>query len=311
MVWDEVIALADKKTNICLVGEIVIDTIVHKSLNIITNIIGGSPFNICKNLTKIGINNHFVGAVGNDENGKSVLKQIKTLGIDATINIVEKATSTVAVDQTISSPLPVFNRSADSQIPLSQDLIDNITSSRLLHFTYWPLSEEPAKSTIMVLLDKAHANNVLVGFDPNYHSYLDDDNENGLKTIKAIIDKVDIIKPSLDDSIRMFGEKEVEEYLEIYENLGAKLIIMTLGKDGLVARYKGETLKLPSLATKVIDSTGAGDAFWSGLYTGIIKSKSIKKSINIGLVASAIKMKTIGAEFDVNEFKNELGEDLI
>ena len=306
MVWDEIIQLNNNKTNISLVGEIVIDTIIHKDLNMITNIIGGSPFNICKNLTKIGIANHLIGSVGNDENGKNVLMQIKALGIDATINVVEKATATVAVDQTISSPLPVFNRSADSQIPLSQDLIDNITCSKLLHFTYWPLSEEPSKSTIMVLLDKARENNVLIGFDPNYHSYLDDDSENGLKTIKTIIDRVDIIKPSLDDSIRMFGEREVEDYLKIYEDLGAKLIIMTLGKDGLVARYKGETLKLPSLATKVIDSTGAGDAFWSGLYTGIIRGKSIIDSINIGLMASAIKMKTIGAEFDVNEFREGL-----
>jgi len=306
MVWDEVIQLPEKNLNLVLIGEIVIDTIIHKNSLKTSRFIGGSPFNICKNLTKLKINNYFYGAIGSDKYGRDVQKLIEKLGIQANINLVDQKTSSVTVDQTISSPLPVFHRSADMQIPLSMSLINNTANAKLLHFTYWPLSEEPSRQTILRLLDEANANNTLIGFDPNYHPLLDDVNQSGLKLIKDLIHRVDIIKPSLDDSMRIFGEKTVEEYLDIYENLGAKLIFMTLGKDGLIARYKGETLQMPSMAKVVIDSTGAGDAFWSGLYAGILKEKTIRESIILGLTASSIKMKTIGSEFDVTELQNLL-----
>jgi fructokinase len=306
MVWNEKFAFTGKDLEIVIVGEVVVDTIIHSDLNLVSNIIGGSPFNICKNLTNLDIINRFYGAVGNDKNGQNVLQQIQSRGINAEINITDFETSTVSMDQTISSPLPIFHRSADSEIYLSDCLINDIAKTELLHFSYWPLSKEPSRSTILSLLDKAHENNTLIGFDPNYHPLLDDDLHTGLETLKEVIHKIDIIKPSLDDSLRIFGEHTVEEYLDIYENLGAKLIVMTLGKNGLIARYKNQTIKMPSLATKVVDATGAGDAFWSGLYAGLLKGKSIYNAFEMGLLASSLKMRTIGPDFDVEEFQRLL-----
>ncbi|MDT8336509.1 MAG: PfkB family carbohydrate kinase [Candidatus Izemoplasmatales bacterium] len=311
MVWNEKFAFADKHLEVVIIGEVVVDTIIHNDLNLVSNIIGGSPFNICKNLTNLSIINRFYGAIGNDKNGQNVLQQIQSRGINAEINITDFETSTVTMDQTISSPLPIFHRSADSEIHLSNCLINDIAKTKLLHFSYWPLSEEPSRSTILSLLDKARENKTLIGFDPNYHPLLDDDMKTGLKTLKEVINRIDIIKPSLDDSLRIFGEHTVDEYLDIYEKLGAKLIIMTLGKNGLIARYKKQTIKMPSLATKVIDATGAGDAFWSGLYTGLLKGKSIYNSFEMGLLASSLKMRTIGPDFDVDEFQRLLNIGVI
>ncbi len=305
MVWDDIINLSNKDINILLIGEIVID-IIHTSKNKNKEtIIGGSPYNICKNLTKMGINNRFYGAVGNDYYGKKVLSQIEYFKINAEIQISDKATSYVNLNQTISSPIPIFNRSADNCIYFNNKLKADAENAKILHFTYWPISKNPSRDTILRLIDKAKANKTLIGFDPNYHPLLDND-ENGIKTIKDIINKVDIIKPSLDDSIRIFGKKSINDFLDIYESLGAKIIIMTLGKDGLIIRYKGENLKMTSVATEIIDSTGAGDAFWSGFYSGIIKKLTIKKSLELGLICSALKLKYIGPDFPVPKI-----EDLI
>jgi fructokinase len=306
MVWDQKIKLTEKDIDILLTGEILIDNIIHKNTDTSSHIIGGSPFNICKNLTKMHINNRFYGAIGNDSYGLEIQRQIKAWNIQAYLNVTDLSTSSVTMDQSISSPLPIFRRSADSSILLTKRLLDEIARTKLFHFTYWPLSKEPGRSTILSLLDKAHANNALIGFDPNYHPLLDDQEQTGLKTIRDIINRVDIIKPSLDDSYRMFGEKSTEEYLELYEKLGAKLTIMTLGKEGMIARYQGHTLRLPSMAKDVIDATGAGDAFWSGFYAGLIFEKSIYQSFVMGLTASSLKMKTIGPEFDVTDFQIHL-----
>ena len=150
----------------------------------------------------------------------------------------------------------------------------------------------------MEAIDIAKENNVLVGFDPNYHPELDDENNSGFKLISEVMKKADIIKPSLDDSVRMFGERTLDQYLNIYEEMGAKLIIMTLGKDGLIARYKGTNISLPSFANEVVDTTGAGDAFWTGLYAGVVTDQTILDAVRLGLQCSAFSLKEIGADID-------------
>ncbi len=302
MIWDETFDFEKKEINILLIGEIVIDIIHNHKAKKKSIMIGGSPYNVCKNLTKLGISNRFYGAAGNDFYGYKVLEQIKAKKIDANIQISKKPTSFVIINQTVSSPTPVFNRSADSHIYINEKLKEDVLHSKILHFTYWAISKNPSRKTILEIIDIAKTNNTLIGFDPNYHPLLDNHDKTGFKILKDIINKVDIIKPSLDDSSRMFGKKTIDEYLEIYESLGAKLIIMTLGKDGLIARFKGETLRIPSVATKIIDSTGAGDAFWSGLYAGIINKLTIKQSLKLGLIFSALNLKQIGADFDIQKY---------
>ncbi|WDC84817.1 carbohydrate kinase family protein [Caloramator sp. mosi_1] len=70
---------------------------------------------------------------------------------------------------------------------------------------------------------------------------------------------------------------------------------MTLGKDGVIVADKNIMQRFDTLATKVEDTTGAGDAFWSGFYTGLIKGRSILDSAKVGLAASAFKLRYIGA----------------
>ena len=66
-------------------------------------------------------------------------------------------------------------------------------------------------------------------------------------------------------------------------------------------------LKFNTLATEIVDTTGAGDAFWSGFYTGITKSYTLKESLNLGFATSAFKLKHVGAIANlpkIEEFEN-------
>ncbi len=69
-------------------------------------------------------------------------------------------------------------------------------------------------------------------------------NHNGLEYIKNIISKVDIIKPSEVDAERIFGCDTPENQVKKFIDLGAKLVIMTLGKDGAIVTNGDETLNI-------------------------------------------------------------------
>ena len=309
MMFSERLFLSNYENDVVLIGEILVDIIhngdIHKQM-------GGSVLNITRNLASLGVNANFFGSVGNDPNGVFLLEQLETDGVNKkNINILHKETSTVDVYQNEETPIPVFKRSSDYHIYFDRELEILLAQSKILHFSYWPLSREPSKSTVFEALKLAKAKGVIVGFDPNFHPNLLDEDSISTEELKQLLVQVDIIKPSLDDTIRLFGEREsLEEYIEIYENFGCKLIVLSLGSKGLIASYKGERINLPSMATEVVEVTGAGDAFWSGLYTGLIQENSILDSIKLGLACSAHVLRVIGAKVEfpsIDELKEEFG----
>ena len=298
MVWNETLATSEKTLDVLLVGEVLIDVIHNQATNKTIEVVGGSTYNLAKNLTKLEVNNRFYGSIGKDRYGEMITDDILSNGINAHINKTNLNTSFVTLNQTSDSPNPLFFRSADKYIDLDESLIEDTLNTKIFHFTYWPLSDEPSLSTIRSLVKKAKEFKALIAFDPNYHTNIDITGD-GLNVIKDLLNIVDIIKPSLDDSMRLFGKLSINEYLDTYQNLGAKLVIMTLGKDGLIARYKHATIRMESLATEIIDSTGAGDAFWAGLYLGIISKQTIEDSLKLGLLCSAENLRTVGPNMDI------------
>ncbi len=304
MPFDKHFRILNENKTITIVGEILIDEISDEETQETYQLFGGSSANIAVNCTQIGIHSAFFGTVGNDKFGSFLINTLLHEHVDNNITVLPFPTSIVYLNKNQLSPLPYFSRSVDYRIEFSDVLRIKILSSKILHFSFWPLSKEPGRDTILKAIDFAIQNKVSIGFDPNYHPLLDDENQSGLEIIKKVMKKVDIIKPSLDDSKRIFGKEcSPEEYLDLYEQLGAKLIIITLGERGLIARYEHETITLPSYATKIVDSTGAGDAFWSGLYAGISNNETIFDSIRLGLVVSSLNLQVIGANCNLPRYE--------
>jgi len=305
------IKVTTKTYAITIIGEILVDEIYNDSSSDIVVAFGGSPANIAMNMKNLGVDKiAFFGSVGDDLYGHSLLKDLNEQQIDIShITIQEKSTSKVRINKTDATPLPTFYRSADSEIYFTKELEETIKNSSILHFSYWPLAKEPSKSTILKALKVAKESNTLVGFDPNYHDALATEESISHDDLLDMLQYVDIIKPSLDDSIRLFGEGFTnEEYLLKFVDLGITFVIMTLGKDGVIAYYDGEIYRLPSMAKKVVDVTGAGDAFTSGVYTGILLNEDLNTILKFGSACSAYNLANIGSRSylpHISEIKKE------
>jgi len=287
------------KNDIVLIGEILIDVIRTESRQL--TLFGGSPANITLNMKKLGNEPFLYACICQDHYGDYLLKQLENSHVDTSLLRFEDCETTqVFINKSLESPQVKFSRTSDYLLPYTTVLEEYIANSNILHFSYWSLSKMPSKEMILKALNVAKKHGVLIGFDPNYHPDLVSKESLSLEKIKELMSYIDIMKPSLDDSIRLFGEGFThEEYLKKFTDLGVSLVIMTLGKDGLIASYNGQIIYLPSLATNVVDVTGAGDAFYSGLYTGILKGLSILRSIKLGLACSAFNVEEIGALTDL------------
>ncbi|PJI07565.1 MULTISPECIES: carbohydrate kinase family protein [Clostridium] len=303
--FDDSIKFKNKENDIITIGELLIDMISadygeNFECSTYNRFFGGSPANIAMNVKRLGINSIIASSVGKDGLGKFLLNHLKKCEMDTSyIQEVDYSTSMVVVNKSKNSPIPIFYRDADYHLNYDLKLKEVLKKSKIIHFSCWPISRLPVREAIEKIIEEAAKNEMVICFDPNYHPMIWEKGEDGVAYVKSIINKVDIVKPSEDDAERLFGKDTYENQIQKFLELGAKLVIMTLGKDGAIVSNGVETIKFKTMASEVVDTTGAGDAFWSGFYAAIVKGYTIREALNLGFAVSAYKLKYLGAVVDL------------
>ena len=307
--FNNVVKFENKRFDVFAIGELLVDMIsddydADNSCNKYSRYFGGSPANITMNIKRLGGNPIISASVGNDRLGEFLINNLKKNNINTEfINKVNNSTSMVLVTKSKETPLPIFYRSADYNLEYNEDIGSILKNSKIVHFSCWPISQKKSRKVIEKVIEEARKNNVLIGFDPNYHEMIWEEGHDGIEYIKNLIGKLDIIKPSEVDAERIFGPDTPENHVDKFIQCGAKLVIMTLGKDGAIVSNGTETIKFKTLATEVVDTTGAGDAFWGGFYTALTSNYPLKEALNIGFATSAFKLRHVGAIAELTSIK--------
>ena len=97
--------------------------------------------------------------------------------------------------------------------------------------------------------------------------------------------------------LRLFEEElPHDEIFNFFHNEGVETVCLTLGSKGVKLSQKGqEVIQMPAIKIdKIIDTTGAGDAFWSGFLFAYIKKKTIKECLDVALKLAALKLQNVG-----------------
>ncbi len=299
--------LPERSLDVLTVGELLVDMIeLEGSYH---PFFGGSPANIAMNVKALGGSSALVASVGRDRLGAFLKESLVNRELmNGEIQETTIPTSMVLVNHTTGTPEPIFYRGADFQLKYTVKLQELASQSKIVHFSSWPISQEQSRKTVEQLMEQVKDSGGLIAFDPNYHPAIWQKGHNGIKYIKRLLQQVDIVKPSEDDAERIFGPDTVENQVQKFLDLGAKLVIMTLGKNGLVVANGQSLIWKPSKAKKVVDATGAGDAFWSGFYTSLCKGKSILDAVDDGSRVSAYKLSYIGAVVDLPRLEEIEGD---
>ncbi len=294
---------------ILIVGELLIDLISTnyvKELSEAKNFerrFGGSPGNIALNLADMGLHPTILSRVGRDPFGKSILENLRTRGVNVENIQLDSVnpTSFVLISKSRETPQFFPLRGADKYLQIPENIDDLVKNCSILHFSSWSISQEPARATTLKLIDMAKRAGAKICFDPNYRRVLWENKQDGTPFVKDILKDVFLLKPSRDDAFNICGEMKDEDYVRTFHNLGVKNVVMTLGKDGVVVSDGKKMKHFPSLAKHVVDTTGAGDAFWAGMYYSISRERNIFEAAKVGNAVSAFRLENIGTNSPLPE----------
>ena len=294
-----------KSIDIISIGEVLIDFIGHEvntSINRTKDyhrFLGGSPTNVAVNASRLGLKSVLVASCGQDGLGDYVVRKLKSNNvITSQIRKSESApTSVIFVSKSTETPDFIPYRQADCEIYENQLPDEIIADAKIFHTTCFALSKNPARETILNRAKKAKELGLQLSIDINFSERIWPDREEAKKVLREYLQNDPLVKLSEDDCYRFFAEVKSEYYIfEYFHNLGATTICLTKGKNGVVVSDLKEGLLFQKAMhiNEIKDTTGAGDAFWTGFLYAQIEQKSLNESITIAQKLAAIKLQNVG-----------------
>ena len=294
-----------KNIDILCVGEVLIDFIGHQPEALINEtrdyhrFLGGSPTNVAMNSARLGLNSVLVSSVGNDGLGEYIFKKLAEVGVNASnINIIQKKPpSVIFVSRSSGTPDFIPYREADCVITEDQITTKTLKDTKIFHTTCFALSKDPAQATILKKAEEAFNLGCQLSIDINYADKLWNSKNDALKIIKAYCKFNPLVKISEDDMLRLFGKKlPDEEIFSFFHAEGVDTVCLTLGSQGVKLSQKNkQILQLPAIKIeKIMDATGAGDAFWSGFLYAYSQKKTMKECLDVALKLAALKLQNVG-----------------
>ncbi|MFO7612039.1 MAG: carbohydrate kinase [Clostridia bacterium] len=255
---------------ICCMGEVLIDFtpagISENGNTLFERNPGGGPANVAVAASVLGAPAMFMGKVGNDEFGRFLERTLKDRNVDTSGLVHDFDSNTtlafVQLDKNGNRSFS-FYRSPGADMMYSEADIDYgiIDRCGILHFSTVSMTQEPSRTATRKVVEYAREKGRIISFDPNLRELLWDSLEEAKTVISSMLQYADILKISKEELEFLTGKDDVEEATEEIFNKGIGLIFSTLGPDGCYYRHRNGRGHLQTYNTKVVDTTGSGDAF--------------------------------------------------
>lgn len=273
---------------------------------------GGVGRNIAENLVRLGVNTKLFSIVGDDLAGERLLTESALVGIDTShvrklnnhgtgtyLSILdEHKDMTVAI-----SYMDIFHQLKPEYLKLNRKIIEK----GLLTVFDTNLDEEVLRYGVSVL--KGHM------------KFLDTVSVTKAMRAKEIIGEFHTVKPNKLEAEALSGVKidsreDMKRSAAWFLEKGVKNVFITLGKDGVYFSDGNEEGVVRAKASKIVNATGAGDAFHSGLVYSELMGFGMREKAIFAIGASLVAMEskdTISKEMSVemiNQAMEENYEDL-
>ena len=263
--------------------------------------IGGGGTNTAVALSRLGLKVSYIGAIGRGTNSKRVINLLQKENIDTSFiqNDFGRTGFSVILDAVGHDRTILTFKGNNDDLNFNK-----INKSKLkTKWFYFSSMLEKSFETQKRLADFAVKNKIKIAYNPS--SYLV---KKGAKYIQYILKRTDILILNKEEAAYLVGKRKPKITLNKLLKLGPKLAVVTDGKNPIYATEGKEIYSLKPSPIKVLESTGAGDAFASSFLAGIIKKQDIEFALKLGLVNSQSVITHYGAKNKLMKYKETLNK---
>jgi len=254
---------------------------------------GGSAANVAVGVARLGLNSGFVGRVGDDPFGHFLIDEFKREGVDISqLQIDEKVGTGLMFIIVTPDGERTMHSFRGANVNLSADGIDMdyIKNVGALHVSGYTLLSETQRSAAMRILETAERAEVLVSFDVGVLTAIE-----AADRMRSVLRSIDLLFLNEFEAARLARVKDPEKAAERILKSGAKMVALKRGGKGCLILKRGEKIYSPAFRVRVVDTTGAGDAFAAGFIVGILEGWKLEKISRFANAVGALAVARIGA----------------
>ncbi len=230
---------------------------------------GGAPANVLAAAARCGCSTALISKVGADLHGRFLIDALAQAGVDVSgVSVTPDAFTTLAFVALSDQGERTFSfarrHSADTQLR-PEDIPAGLSEqAAIFHVGSLSLTEEPARSATWQAVSRAKAAGALISYDPNYRAALWPSEAAAAEQMRALLPCADLVKLSQEETALLTGYSDPERAARALTDSGVGCAAVTLGAAGALVCANGQTGTVPGFSVPVVDTTGAGDAFWGG-----------------------------------------------
>jgi len=272
---------------------------------------GGDTSNTAVAVARQETSSGFLSKVGNDPFGIKLLELWKREGVDCTYVLQHPEFPTgiyfVTHDENGHHFSYYRKGSAASQMTPEDVTADVVSQSKVLHLSAITQAISASScETAFAAIHQARKSGVKISYDTNLRLKLWPLNQ-ARDVINQVVPMCDVLLPSLDDVTSLTGLQEPKKIIDYYLKLGAKLVVLKQGEQGVLVADGHNESCISGHAVKTIDATGAGDTFDGAFLSEWIRSNAPFKAAEYANAAAALSTTRYGA---VNSIPNRTEVEL-
>lgn len=258
----------------------------------IRNDVGGVARNVAETLARLEVEVVLVTAVGDDMEGRRVIDMTRRAGVDCDHSLIVE-------DARTGTYLALLKTNGELDVAISDfDVMDAISPEYLrenldlfrgasLIFIDMTLSPE----SLAVVFDLASRYSVRVCADPTTPGLAG--------RLCPYISQLYLVTPNASETTALCGLKDpardrdsATSAARHLVSLGAQIAVVTLAEQGLAYADGSGGGFIKAIKTRVIDSTGAGDALTGAVIFGLMNEVELDEAMRLGVTAASLTLRT-------------------
>jgi sugar/nucleoside kinase (ribokinase family) len=262
---------------------------------------GGSAANTIIAISQFGGNAFYSCRVADDEMGHFYVDDLIHAGV--TTNIHPARMGQGVTGKCLVFVTPDADRTMNTFLGVSADLSpENVDESAIedsdyLYIEGYLVSGDSTKAAALYAIDQARKTGVKVALslsDPNMVSFF----KPGM--LEMIGSGVDLLFANEEEAKGMADTDDFEDALEYLKTI-TKEFVVTLGSKGAVAYDGVSVINIEAVATKAVDTVGAGDMFAGAYLYGLTHNMNHRQAGELASRASAKLVASLGPRLPAEE----------
>ncbi|HEY79195.1 MAG TPA: carbohydrate kinase family protein [Dehalococcoidia bacterium] len=266
---------------------------------------GGSAANTICGLARLGVPAGFVGAIGDDAEGRLMLQDFEQVGVDVAYVRVKPGTKTGSVlclSDSLGRRSLYVVPGANDRLTADDIDLDYVDQAKILHISSF--AGDRQLQVLRELMERLDLS-VDVSFTPGALFAA-----RGIEVLQPILGRTRLLFINSDELRQLTGQ-DVIPGAETCLKQGCRVVVVTLGK-GMVLETTGGT-KVNTVAyikdaeheyviehsvqgiAAEADTIGAGDAFASGFLYGLLNDKGLDECGRLGDITARFAIGELGA----------------